>query len=57
MKKILMTLAAVLCCAMTTTVFTACGSDDDSSTPEGMNASHTYDFDKDGKCPQLDFPE
>jgi hypothetical protein len=28
MKKILMTLAAVLCCAMTTTVFTACDSDD-----------------------------
>ena len=31
MKKILMTLAAVLCCTMTTTVFTACGSDDDNS--------------------------
>jgi hypothetical protein len=31
MKKILMTLAAVLCCAMTTTVFTACGGDDDTS--------------------------
>ena len=29
MKKILMTLTAVLCCSMTTTVFTACGSDDD----------------------------
>ena len=29
MKKILMTLAAVLCCAMTTTVFTACTSDND----------------------------
>ena len=29
----MMTLAAVLCCAMLTTVFTACGSDDDSSTP------------------------
>lgn len=29
MKKILMTLAAVLCCAMTTVVFTSCGSDDD----------------------------
>ena len=28
MKKSMMTLAAVLCCAMTTTVFTACGSDD-----------------------------
>ena len=22
-----------------------------------MDNSHTYDFDKDGKCPQLDFPE
>lgn len=22
-----------------------------------MDASYTYDFDKDGKCPQLDFPE
>ncbi|MBQ6653611.1 MAG: hypothetical protein IJM81_09535 [Prevotella sp.] len=32
MRKILMTLAAVLCCAMTTTVFTACGSDDDDNT-------------------------
>ena len=29
MKKYLMTLAAVLCCAMTTTVFTACGDDDE----------------------------
>jgi hypothetical protein len=31
MKKMMMTLAAVLCCAMTMTVFTACGSDDDNS--------------------------
>ena len=30
MKKILMTLAAVLCCTMITTVFTACGGDDTS---------------------------
>ena len=22
-----------------------------------MDASYTYDFDMDGKCPQLDFPE
>ena len=35
MKKIMMTLAAVLCCAMTTTVFTACGSDDDNSNSNG----------------------
>lgn len=32
-KKIMMTLAAVLCCAMISTVFTACGSDDDNNTP------------------------
>ena len=31
MKKTLMTLAAVLCCAMTMTVLTACGSDDETS--------------------------
>ncbi len=31
MKKMMMTLAAVLCCAMTMTVFTACGSDDDNT--------------------------
>ena len=36
MKKILMTLAAVLCCAMTTTVFTACG--DENLTPESSVA-------------------
>lgn len=30
MKKIPMTFAAVLCCAMMATVFTACSSDDDS---------------------------
>ena len=34
MKKIMMTLAAVLCCAMTTAVFTACGGDDSDPTPE-----------------------
>ena len=31
MKKILMTLAAVLCCAMISTVFTACGDDENES--------------------------
>lgn len=31
MKKYLLTLAAVICCAMTTTVFTACSSDDGDS--------------------------
>ena len=35
MKKIMMTLAAVLCCAMATTVFTACNNDDD-ITPVSM---------------------
>ena len=29
MKKFMMTLAAVLCCAMTTTVFTSCGDDEE----------------------------
>ena len=32
MKKIMMTIAAVICCAMATTVFTSCG-DDDEKTP------------------------
>jgi hypothetical protein len=31
MKKILMTLAAILCCAMISTVFTACGDDENES--------------------------
>jgi hypothetical protein len=35
MKKIMMTLAAVLCCAMATTVFTACNNDEDIK-PAGM---------------------
>ena len=35
MKKVLMTLAAVLCCAMTTTVLTACSTD--SSNDDGAN--------------------
>lgn len=34
MKKILMTLAAVLCCWVTTTVFTACGGDDEIPEPK-----------------------
>ena len=33
MKKLMMTLAAVLCCAMTTAVFTACGDDDVETLP------------------------
>ena len=35
MKKVLMTLAAVLCCAMTTTVLTSCSTD--SNNDEGAN--------------------
>ena len=35
MKKIMMTLAAVLCCTMISTVFTACNNDDD-ITPVSM---------------------
>ena len=34
MRKTMMTLAAVLCCAMTMTVFTACGSDDEKKSDE-----------------------
>ncbi|MDO4197197.1 MAG: hypothetical protein Q4D33_13745 [Prevotellaceae bacterium] len=37
MKKYLMTLAAVLCCALTISVFTSCGGDDDESTNQPQN--------------------
>ena len=37
MKNLLMTLAAVLCCAMTTVVFTACSSDNDDNPVEGVD--------------------
>ena len=50
MKKILMTLAAVLCCAMTTTVFTACGSDGDSTPPVPEVVSYQVDY-------SLEFPQ
>lgn len=39
MKKILITLAAVLCCWMTMTVFTACTDSDDNSTQQGSQSS------------------
>ena len=55
MKKILMTLAAVLCCTMTTTVFTACGSDDDNTntnTPPAQPKVVSYQIDY-----SLEFPE
>ena len=52
MKKILMTLAAVLCCAMTT-VFTACGSDsDDDNTPPVQPKVVAYQVDY-----SLEFPK
>jgi len=41
MKKMMMTFAAVLCCAMTMTVFTACGNDDDDNTQKPDNTPVT----------------
>ena len=52
MKKILMTLAAVLCCAMTTTVFTACSSDDNTNTPPAQPKVVSYQIDY-----SLEFPK
>ena len=55
MKKCLMTLAAVLCCAMTTTVFTACGSDsddDNTNTPPVQPKVVAYQVDY-----SLEFPK
>lgn len=48
MKKMMITMAAVLCCWVTMTVFTACGSDDDNdNTPKtaeikGIGAHYTF---------------
>ena len=42
MKKIMMTLAAVLCCAMTMTVFTSCSKDNDNPEPEPEPAPIEY---------------
>ena len=48
-----MTLAAVLCCAMTTIVFTACGSDDDDpKTPPAQPKVVSYQIDY-----SLEFPK
>ena len=48
-----MTLAAVFCCAMTTTVFTACGSDDDNTnTPPAQPKVVSYQIDY-----SLEFPK
>ncbi len=48
MKKILITLAAVLCCAMSSMMFTACGSDsDDNNQPpvdDNSAVSQTWDI-------------
>lgn len=43
MKKILMTLAAVLCCVMTTTVFTACTDDDSNNLAPEQTGEQTPD--------------
>ena len=45
MKKILMTLAAVLSCAMTTSVFTAC-SIEDNPAPEVVTDSKPFPYDQ-----------
>ena len=42
MKKFVMTLAAVLCCAMTMTVFTACGGDDDDTPEAPVTGAYQY---------------
>lgn len=39
MKKKLLTIAALICCAMATTVFTACGDDDEGGAPVDGNKS------------------
>ena len=49
MKKFMMTLAAVFCCAMTTAVFTSCGDDDSGSSPAkrtliGYQVSYSLEF-------------
>lgn len=47
MKKYLMTLAAVLCCAMSSMMFTACGSDSDDTQPpvdDNSVVSQTWDI-------------
>ncbi|MBO4801345.1 MAG: hypothetical protein J5545_05705 [Bacteroidaceae bacterium] len=44
MKKFMMTLAAVLCCALTTSVFTACGSDDDDPKPNGSDKKYVVNM-------------
>ena len=47
MKKIQMTLAAVLCCAMTMVVFTACTDDGDNTIPVEDNKPYNADANKD----------
>lgn len=52
MKKILMTWAAVFCCAMISTVFTACGNDEGTYTPPAQPKVVSYKIDY-----SLEFPE
>ncbi len=51
MKKIMKTLAAVLCCAMISTLFTACGSDEekktDDNTPVACGMSYMISIGRD----------
>ena len=51
MRKFLMTLAAVLCCAMISTLFTACGSDEekktDDNTPVACGMSYMISIGRD----------
>lgn len=42
MRKTIMMLAAVLCCAMISTVFTACGSDDGDSPADNRATTYTF---------------
>lgn len=41
MKKNLLTLAAILCCAMTATIFTSCGGDDETPEPQKPEEQET----------------
>ena len=44
MKRLFMTLAAVTCCAMISSVFTACGSDDDKDSDNGKAVAAVMNY-------------
>ena len=50
MKKFMMTLAAVLCCAMISTVFTACNNDDEDSVSNYAGYTVNPDGTYSGNC-------